>query len=249
MRGKRRRNAANRALLLRTLPLRARRPRHREARRTHQPCRGFHALREGLSPHERSRAPDDGRWRMASLVDRNVFRSPCRARNERNRYFTERSGIGRTSAPQARSSRTTASTRSSRWASHSGVSSSPGSEVPGSIPHSTTRCGDEPAAPRRAISSCRRRAGCSVPSDDAMRALLIPHPAGERSPIPSQVSAPLLYSSRSAVIRERVQIRYSWCRSEWCGSPDRHKLLCSCMIPRIFTTPALTWTYDRHLRA
>jgi hypothetical protein len=82
-----------------------------------------------------------------------------------------------------------------------------------------------------------------------MRALLIPHPAGERSPIPSQVSAPLLYSSRSAVIRERVQIRYSWCRSEWCGSPDRHKLLCSCMIPRIFTTPALTWTYDRHLRA
>jgi hypothetical protein len=142
---------------------------------------------------------------MASLVDRNVFRSPCRARNERNRYFTERSGIGRTSAPQARSSRTTASTRSSRCASHSGVSSSPGSEVPGSIPHSTTRCGDEPAAPRRAISSCRRRAGCSVPSDGAVRALLTPHPAGACSPIPSQVLAPLLYSPRSAVIRERVQ--------------------------------------------
>ena len=155
---------------------------------------------------------------MASLVDRNVFRSPCEARNVRNRYVAERSGIGRTSAPQARSSRTTASTRSSRCASHSEVSSSPGSEVPGSIPHSTTRCGDEPAAPRRAISSCRRRAGCSVPSDDAMRALLIPHPAGERSPIPSQVSAPLLYSSRSAVIRERVPSQQMHAPSPVCST-------------------------------
>ncbi len=45
---------------------------------------------------------------MASLVDRNVFRSLCEARNVRNRYVAERFGIGRTSAPQARSSRTTA---------------------------------------------------------------------------------------------------------------------------------------------
>ena len=29
--------------------------------------------------------PDDGRWRITSLVDRNSFRSPCRARNPQER--------------------------------------------------------------------------------------------------------------------------------------------------------------------